>query len=66
MSREGQWCSFNFELWSGECREVSGCLAARRCHDWFVYGKVKRNKTNEKEGSQEGREENFKGEADAH
>lgn len=33
-------CSFCFELFSGECEEVCGCLAARKAHEWFVYKKV--------------------------
>lgn len=47
MTRKGtEWCAFDFELWSGECREACGCLAARRCHDWLVYTKLKTKKAN--------------------
>jgi hypothetical protein len=47
MTRKGtEWCAFDFELWSGECREACGCLAARRCHDWLVYTKRRIKKAN--------------------
>lgn len=35
-------CSFNFELWTGELRNMAGGLCACRAGDWMVYGYRKR------------------------
>lgn len=52
MACDSFFHSFNFELWSGDQTEVIGCLAARRSHDWIVFGK--RNGQEEGEMGEEG------------